>query len=382
MEQHSAPLLLTPGPVPLSPSVLESLSQPVIHHRSPEFSELFLSLQDLLKKYFQTRQMVLTLNASGTGAMSAALLNTLSPKDKVLAVCGGKFGESWAEMAKAYHLQVQRLEVPWGQAVPIEDVQRALEKDPSIKALLIQACETSTGVWHPVQELAALTRSRDQTLCIVDAISAVGALSVPMDSWGIDILIGGSQKAFALPTGLSFLSLSEKAWRFNQSSRLPVYYFDLRKEKTAQLKGYTAFSSNVLYTQALYLSLQEDNLERRWAHTQNMSRTSIDFCRQLGLEIFAKSPSPSVTAITLPPYIKEGKLRDDMKAKYGVIVAGGQGPLEGKIIRIGHLSPLLPAQLIRGLKALACCLQNQAPGLIKEESIKKAYKHLQTQAFN
>ena len=261
MKKCLSPVLLTPGPVPLYPGALKALSEPAIHHRSSEFSSLFLKLQVLLQQIFQTRQIVLVLNASGTGAMSAALLNTLSPGDQVLAVCAGKFGDRWADMATAYHLQVIKLKVPWGEAADPGAVRRALEKHPDIKAILIQACETSTGVLHPVKAIAGLVKKRPHTLCLVDAISAVGAMSIPMDKWHIDALIGGSQKSMALPAGMSFVALSDKAWKFNACSKLPVYYFDLKKEKTAQLKGYTAFSSNVAYIRALYISLKHDEDE-------------------------------------------------------------------------------------------------------------------------
>jgi len=229
INSHSQKILLTPGPVPLSAHVLKMLSEPMIHHRSQEFVELFLQLQQQLKKFFQTEQPVLVLNGSGTAAMSAALLNTLSPQDTVLAVCAGRFGERWAEIAAAYHLNVIRLQVPWGHAVAVKEIDAALKKHSPVKAVLVQACETSTGVIHPIQQIAKLLQQTQETLCIVDAISALGAIHLPMDQWGIDIMLGGSQKSFELPTGMSFIALSQKAWLQRKQSQLPVYYLDLQR---------------------------------------------------------------------------------------------------------------------------------------------------------
>ena len=282
---------------------------------------------------------MLTLNASGTGAMSAALLNTLSPKDKVLAICAGRFGQRWAEMASAYQLQTQIINIPWGEAVKVQQVKAILKKDPQIKAILIQACETSTGVLHPIQKLAQLTKTNSKILLIVDAISALGAVNIPMDKWGIDVLIGGSQKSFSLPTGMSFICLSKKAWQFNKTSRLPVYYLDLKKEKAAQKKGQTAFSSNVSYIKALYqfFSSGAGNINTRIQHSRKMSKMTLNFCKNLDLNTFAKVPSPSMTSITLPAHIDGIKLKKYIEIKYAVIFAGGQEKLKGRVLRIGTL---------------------------------------------
>ena len=186
--------------------------------------------------------------------MSSALLNTLSPGDQVLSVSAGRFGERWAEMATSYQLNVTHVSFPWGQIIKTEDVKKALQKNTNIKAVLSQACETSTGVLHPIKELAEVCRQH-QALFILDAISALGAVDIPMDQWGIDVLIGGSQKSFGLPAGMSFIALSEKAWHFNEQSKMPVYYLDLKKELKAQAKGQTAFSSNVAFVRALTKAL-------------------------------------------------------------------------------------------------------------------------------
>ncbi len=352
-------ILLTPGPVPLSASVRHALSQATIHHRSKKFSQKLLALQSDLKTIFQTKQTVLLLNATGTGAMASALLNTLSPKDEVLVLSAGKFGKRWQDLAVTYQLKTHTVKAPWGKAISTKDVSTALKKHPSIKAVLLQACETSTGVWHPVQKLAQLTRKKTNTLFILDAISAVGAIDIPMDKWGIDIMIGGSQKAFGVPAGMSFIALSKKAWNFYKTSTLPAFYFDLKKEQIAQLKGQTAFSSNVAYINALHVSCKKlaQNLKGHFQHTRQLSQITQVFCKALGLRLFAQTPSPSVTAIMLPSHIDGVKLKQQIEKKYGVVFAGGQGSLKGSIIRIGHLHPST-ADLLKGLKALALVLRS------------------------
>ncbi len=381
---NSSPILLTPGPVMLIPPVLSALSEQTIHHRSTEFSKLFLQVSAHLKKIFQTKQPVLMLNASGTGAMSAALLNTLSPKDKVLAICAGRFGQRWADMASAYQLQVQKLNIPWGESVKAQQVKTILKKDPQIKAVLTQACETSTGALHPIQKLAQLTHTNPKVLLIVDAISALGAVNIPMDQWGIDVLIGGSQKSFSLPTGMSFICLSKKAWQFNKTAHLPVYYLDLKKEKAAQKKGQTAFSSNVSYIKALYQFFLSGagHLSTRIQHSRKMSQLTSKFCKNLGLKTFAKVPSPSMTSITLPPHIDGMKLKKYIETKYAVTFAGGQGILKGRVLRIGHLGNESLSHLIKGLTALVFSLKSTDKNLWTNQQIKHALKKLQQAAKN
>ncbi|MDE0518384.1 MAG: alanine--glyoxylate aminotransferase family protein, partial [Bdellovibrionales bacterium] len=325
------PLLLTPGPVPIPEAILYSLSKPMIHHRCSEFEGIFKHTKNLLKKIFQTDQEVFILNSSGTGAMASSLLNTLSPKDTVLAISAGKFGERWAEMATAYGLQLLKWEAPWGQTVLSEKIRSLIDKNPQIKAILVQACETSTGVLHPIKELAALTRDNPDILLIVDAISALGAVDIKMDEWGLDVMIGGSQKSFCLPAGMSFIALSQKAWKFNESSRFPVYYLDLKKEKI-QTKGQTAFSTNVSFIRALLaflLPLEETNgLKKMIQKSEQLSKMTYLFCQSLHLNIFANPPSPSVTSIALPSHIDGVKLKKHIEEKYQVMLGGGQGKLK------------------------------------------------------
>ena len=375
-------LLLTPGPVPAPPLILKKLSEPMIHHRSLDFVYTLKQTQPLLKKVFQTKQEVLVLNASGTGAMSSALLNTLSPKDTVLVLSAGKFGERWAEMAKAYHLKVIQLKAPWGKTFSVKKVRSLLNKNSHVKAVLVQACETSTGVLHPLRELAALTKKKTNTLFIVDAISALGAVDIPMDKWGIDITIGASQKSFCLPAGMSFIALSQKAWQLNEKARLPVYYLDLKKEKTSQAQGQTVFSTNVSSIRALHSLLlllkKKEGLKQMIQKSEQLSEITLQFCQILNLEILADPPSPSVTSIALPTHIDGVKLKKQMEEKYKVTIGGGQGKLKGKIIRIGHLGAISVADLKQGLKCLTLALQSLDPDLFSKVDKEKALRFLRS----
>ena len=375
--KNSPPLLLTPGPVSIPQSLLQILSEPMIHHRSLEFANILQKTQILLKKIFQTKQDVILLNSSGTGAMSAALLNTLSPGDTVLALCAGKFGERWADMAKAYRLNVIKLSAAWGKAISPEELKLTLKQHPQIKAVLGQACETSTGVIHPVESLASTIKEENpEVLFIVDAISALGAVDIPMDKWNIDIMIGGSQKSFCLPAGMAFITLSEKAWNYNKTAQFPVYYFDLKKEKQAQSKGQTAFSTNVSFIRALYAFLlpleKEDGLKKLIQKSEQLSKITLQFCNILNIDIFGKPNSPSVTSIQLPEHIDGVMLQKQMEKKHKILFGGGQDKLKGRIIRIGHIGNTSVADLKKGLKQLSLELHSMDTQFISKKNIEKA----------
>ena len=374
------PILLTPGPVPIEKAVLEQLARPMIHHRGEEFKKLFLKVRKLLKKMFQTKQEVLILNASGTGAMSCALLNTLSTGDHVLVINAGRFGARWTKIAKAYKLKVTEITVAWGKAVNIKEVKKALLKNPDIKAVLAQACETSTGIINPVQKLAGLCKTLPGTLFILDSTSLLGASPLPMDQWGIDIMLGASQKTFCLPPGMAFICLSKKAWRLNSTSLLPTYYFDLKFELKQQMSGHTAFSTNVSYVRALETFLTplrtREGIHYFIKKSQKLSRLTLKYCKKLSLEIFGSPPSPSVTAITLPSSVDGVKLKHIIEKDHRVYLGGGQEHLKGKIIRVGHIGHISPEHLSTGLRALGSTLSKMKPRLFPPALIKDANKIL------
>jgi len=332
--------LLAPGPTPVPESTLLAMASPIIHHRTPQFSAIFKEAAGLLRYVFQTEEDVIMLAASGTGAMEASITNLFSPGDEVVAVNGGKFGERWGKLSEAYGLKVHWLQVEWGKAVEAGAVKKLLDKNPGIKGVLTQASETSTTVAHPVKEIAALTRDRD-CLTIVDGITAVGVFDVPMDSWGIDVLVSGSQKAFMLPPGLAFISLSKKAWKFRESSKCPRFYFDLAKERKNLGKDTTAYTPAVSLITGLKESLRlikEEGLEKVFARHDRLARAARAASLALGLKLLApESPSNAATGIYVPDGVDGEKLVKFIRDEMGVTLAGGQDHLKGRILRIAHL---------------------------------------------
>ena len=369
-------ILLSPGPVALSPAVREQLGRSMTHHRSMEIKQALARLQSSFQKIFKTKEHIYMLNSSGTGAMEAALTNTLSPQDEVLVISAGKFGQRWKELALAYGLTPHELKVPWGEAVSVSSIKEKLKSHPQIKAILVQACETSTAVNHPIKELAGLTKNLPETLLIVDAISALMMMDLDMDDFGIDILIGGSQKSFALPTGMSFLALSKKAYEFQKASCLPVFYFDLNKEKKANQKGETSFSSNVSFIRALDASLQDyiqQGVSQIRKKAKTLAQATEQFAKHLNLKLFSSAPSLTVTAVTMPENIDGNQIKKFMEEQ-NVIVGGGQDFLQGKIIRFGHIGYIQYKDYAKALEIFGKALQNQKPEIYTEKILETAQK--------
>lgn len=341
--------VLAPGPVNLHPEVQKILALPMIHHRTPEFDQILKSALTGLKKIFRTQQDCFILSSTGSGGMEALLINTLASGDEVLAIDSGKFGERWTEMAQVFGGKMIPLKVPWGQAVSVSEVEKKLTENPAVKIVLCQACETSSGVRHPIQELGKLIHKYPETLFLVDGITALGAYPLPMDEWHIDGLVGGSQKAFMLPTGLSFISFSKKAWTKIEKNQTPRYYFDIRRERAANQKGETFFSSNVTLIRALDFVLkliEKEGLETHFARIQKRSDFTLKFGARLGLESFSLSPSPSLTALKVPSGIDSQELRLKLEKEHHITVMGGQDQAKGKIIRIGHMGQITPQDMI------------------------------------
>jgi aspartate aminotransferase-like enzyme len=363
--------LMTPGPVPLPPEVLENLARPMEHHRTPEFIATWNRVLNNLKTVFMTEQPVFIHTSTGTGGMESALVNCLSPGDHVISVVSGKFGERWADMAETFGARVTRLNVPWGQAVKVSDVERALAAEPHTVAVLSQACETSTGVLHPVRELARAV-AKTKAVFMVDAITALGALPIPMDEWQIDVMVGGSQKAFMLPTGIAFISFSQKAWALTEKAKCPRYYFDIRKEKAANDNGESYFSSAVMHVRALDLVLDiflKAGMHRVYERIQALSKATLVSARELGLSSFPEVPSPSLSALRLPDGIDGQKVRAAMEKDDAVVVMGGQDQLKGKILRIGHMGAIRDEDVLVTIDALAKAINIAKPGAIAPEAI-------------
>jgi aspartate aminotransferase-like enzyme len=356
----SKSLLLAPGPVQLHPEVQKILSLPMIHHRTPEFDAILKTVLSDLKTLFVTKEKVFILSSTGSGGMEALLINVIRPKAKVLAIISGKFGERWAEMAQTFGADVHKLDVAWGSAVNVSDVEKFLKENPDTEIVMTQACETSTATVQPIKELAAVV-AKTNALFLVDAITALGAMPLPMDEWQIDGVVAGSQKAIMLPTGLSLISFSQKAWAKIKDNPTPRFYFDVRKELAANDKGETFFSSNVLLIRALDFVLKDikstgleglfKTIHRRASYTRAMTPV-------LGLQIYSKNPSDSVTALSLPTGFDGAKFREHLEKAYNVTVMGGQDQLKGKIIRLGHMGYITDQDLHQTTERLAAGLKD------------------------
>lgn len=333
--------LLAPGPTPVPPEVLLAMARPIIHHRAPEFDKLFAEVRDGLKWLFQTRNDVLMLAASGTGGMEGSVSNFLSPGDKALTINGGKFGERWGKLCKTFGAQVTELKVEWGRAVDPQAVVDALKKDPGIKAVYVQASETSTGVAHDVKTLAQIVKAHDDTILVVDAITALGVFDIKTDDWGIDVVVTGSQKALMLPPGLAFVSVSEKAWRLAEKAKNASFYFNLKKERENQQKNQTAYTpavSLIIGLQEVLKMLKAEGLEQVFSRQADLAMAMREGMKAAGLALFPKeSPSDALTAVSAPEGIDGQAVYKNLRVQYGITAAGGQDHLKGKIFRLSHM---------------------------------------------
>jgi aspartate aminotransferase-like enzyme len=337
--------LFTPGPTPLLPAAQFAMAAADIHHRTPEFRALFQKVLAQLKIFVGTQNDVLLLSSSGTGAMEASVSNLTSPGDRVLVLTAGKFGERWVDLAKAFGCQVDVVEKPYGQTFDLTEVKAALK--PEHKAIFMQASETSTAVSHDVEGVARLVKGTE-TLLIVDGITGLGTQTFDVDGWGIDILIGGSQKAVMIPPGLAYLSVSEKAWKAMDTSKNPRYYFDLRKERKNQGKGETAYTPAVALVAGLgaaldYIAGQAGgDLEKgRIALIDNAqvnARATRAGLVTLGFTLFAPtSPSAAATAVAVPAGMDSSDVVKALKVRFSLVIANGQGSMKGQIFRVAHL---------------------------------------------
>lgn len=351
--------LFTPGPTPVPSEVAAAMAQPIIHHRTAPFNKAFNEVRSGLKALFGTKNDVLILASSGTGAMEAAVSNLLSPGEKALVVNGGKFGERWLRICKSYGIEAVELKVEWGKSVKVETIEKHLKVYPDTRALLIQASETSTTVLNPVREIARLTQNGP--LLIVDGITAVGVLPLPQDDWGIDVLVTGSQKALMLPPGLGFISLNERAWKRAESAKSARYYFDLRLERKSQNKGETAFTPAISLILGLRVALkiiQEEGLDQVYKRHDRLARATRAAAGALGLELLApEDPSPAVTGVYVPENIDGIKLFDYLLHHMGVAFAGGQDHLVGKILRVAHLGYIGSFDVLIAISALEMALK-------------------------
>jgi len=332
--------LLTPGPTPLLPQALHAMMGSDIHHRTEDFRKVYKSVLSGLKEVMQTQNDVIVLVASGSGAMEASIQNCFSCGEEVLVCTAGKFGERWTALTKAFGLKPTVIEEPYGSVVKPEQVAAALEANPNIRGVFVQASETSTGAAHDIEGMAKVIRQHD-ALFVIDAITGLGTMPLKIDEWGLDIVIGGSQKAFMIPPGLAFLSVSEKAWKRMDEAKNARFYFDLKRERKSAANGESAWTPAVSLLLAMdealkYIkNLGMDNLIRNAQMLAEATRAAVT---ALGLDLLSgNNPGSSVTAICAPMGMDSSLIVKDFRNRFGSIIANGQGSMKGQIFRVAHL---------------------------------------------
>ena len=354
--------LRIPGPTPCPDDVLEAMSGQMINHRGPEFAEILARVTDGLKQLFQTEQDVLILTASGTGAMEAAVVNTISPDDRVLNVSIGAFGDRFATIAETYGASVERLGFDWGMAADPEQVARALQDDDSYRVVLLTHNETSTGVTNDLEAIAkACRRVRPDVLIVVDAISSLGSLPCAVDAWDLDVVMTGSQKGWMVPPGLAMVSVGPRGWEAWERAKTPRFYFDFGRARDMITKGQTPWTPAVSIFYALDVALKRllaDGIEAIVTRQQRLGELTRRGVQSLGLRLLAdeRFASNTVTAVRVPDGVDGAALNKLMREQYDVVLAGGQASLTGKIFRIGHLGWVSEKEIEATIDALRSAL--------------------------
>jgi aspartate aminotransferase-like enzyme len=338
--------LFTPGPTPLLPAAQTAMASFTAHHRTADFRALFQRVLADMKEFIGTQNDVLVLACSGTGAMEASVSNLTSPGDKVLVLAAGNFGERWTGLAKAFGCKVDVLSAPYGETFSLNDIRAKLT--PGVRAVFVQATESSTGARHDIEGIAKIVRAQsEETMLVVDAITGLGTTHLDVDGWGVDVIIGGSQKALMIPPGLAYCAVSERAWRRMETTTSPRFYFDLRKERKAAAKGESAYTPPTSLFAALGAALEfirqmgkGDLAKGREALVDNaelcaeMTRAGV---QAVGLKLFATSPASALTAVRSPDGVDSGKIIKEFRESFDAVVANGQGEMRGRLFRIAHI---------------------------------------------
>ena len=338
--------LFTPGPTPLLPAAQTAMASFTAHHRTADFRALFQQVLADMKEFVGTKNDVLVLACSGTGVMEASVSNLTSPGDKVLVLTAGKFGERWTGLAKAFGCNVDVLSVPYGETFSLEAIRSRVTSD--VRAVFVQATESSTGARHDVEAIAKIVRAHgDGTLLVVDAITGLGTTHLNVDSWGVDVIIGGSQKALMMPPGLAYCAVSERAWKRMETTTSPRYYFDLRKERKSAAKGESAYTPATSLFAALGAALTfvrglgSGNLVKGREELVHNAEICAEMTRAgakaLGLKLYASSPAAALTAICAPDGVDSSKIVKEFRESFDAVVANGQGEMKGKLFRIAHI---------------------------------------------
>lgn len=371
--------LMAPGPTPVPEQARLAMARQLIHHRGDEFREVFAEVRQSLGWLFETDADVLQISCSGTGAFEAAMTNFTRRGDKVIAVGGGKFGERWGDVGRSFGMEVIDVDLQWGEYLEPDRLKEVLDDHPDTAMVTLTASETSTAVYHPVQQLASVVRKHSEALFAVDGITAVGVHRMPMDEWGIDVLVAGSQKAFGIPPGLGFVAASGRAWQRYEESDHPRYYFDLGRERSRQQDNQTAFTSAISLTLALQQVLEmmrrEGREELLARHRRNAAATRAAV-EAMGLQLLSSRHSNAVTAVVMPEGIDAADVIDRLRDDHGIIIAGGQKHLSGKLIRIGHIGFFEAADIRLTIGALEQVLLEMGLEIDPGDALAAAQRHL------
>jgi len=367
--------LLIPGPTPIPPRVFRAMARPIIGHRSPEYGEIFKRIVENLKYVFQTENDILVFSSSGTGGMEASIVNLLSPGDKVIALAGGAFGERFVKILESFGIEVIPLRCEWGEIIDPQLVAKELDRNRDIRAVFATLVETSTGVVNDIKSLGKICKER-KTLLVVDAVSGLGIEELKTDSWGVDVVISASQKGLMTPPGLCFISLSQMAWEASETSRIYRFYWNFKTYREFLEKGqppYTPPVSLVFGLDEALKMIREEGTEKVWERQKRLAKATREGVKGLGLELLAKGDfSNGVTAVKVPENIDGLELLKVLREKYGVVLAGGQERLKGKIFRIGHMGYIQFKNILVALESLEKVLLNLGHKLRKGEAIKRA----------
>ena len=350
--------LLSPGPTPVPEQALSVAAEPIIHHRTPEFSAIFMEVIEGLKYVFETKEDVFILTSSGSGAMETAVINTLNAGDKVITINGGKFGERWGKICRAYGIEVKEIMLEWGDLFTKEQLADELKSNPGIKAVFATLSETSSGTVYDIQGYGEVV-AQTEAILAVDGISGLGATPCPMDDWKVDIMTAGSQKSFMIPPGLAYIAFSPKAWNLVEKSTLPKFYFDAKAYKKNLEKKTTPWTpavSLIIQQKKSLDIIRSIGLEKLFEHHRILGDTTRAGAKAIGLELLSKNPGNILTAIKVPAGIDGVKLVKTMQGKYMAYIAGGQDPYKGKIFRIAHLGYMGGFDIITALSALEMTL--------------------------
>jgi len=372
--------LLTPGPTPVPTEFLLSQAKEVVHHRGKEFKQIFLKSTELLKYVFKTKGDVFVLTSSGTGAMEAAVVNILSPGDRAIVLNTGAFGRRWKNILSSYGIETNEVKYQWGDFVKLDDLEKILKDDSNYQAIFCQLTETSTGVLNDVKGIKEVAKKFGDIPVVVDAVSGLGGEEFYMDDWNIDVTVSGSQKGLMLPPGLGFVAVSKKMWNRIENSKLPKFYFDLKKAKESLEKGQTPWTPAVNLIFALETALnriKEQGIENIWNRFKLLSKATKEGVREIGLSLFAKNPCNVVTSVIVPENIDGTKIVNLMQDEYGVRVAGGQREYKGKIFRIAHMGYMDKMDIVMGISALELVLSKLGYKIEKGRAIKKVLEVLE-----